>query len=131
MPTDQQPDFKRQLIAVVDDLHKAGRDDGEAMFLLGRIADTICRQGKQADWRMLKANLTRADYDLLLAEFQREGNNAIKAGQGKLAYAFQTLMVALVAKTQTEPDVQAGASLVDTTIDAALANYRRHAGTKR
>jgi hypothetical protein len=131
MTTDPQPDFKRQLIAVVDDLHKAGRDDGEAMFLLGRIADTICRQGKQADWRMLKANLTRADYDLLLAEFQREGNHALKEGQGKLAYAFQTLMVALVAKTQTERDVQAGALLLDTTIDLALANYRRRTGTKQ
>jgi hypothetical protein len=131
MPTDQQPDFKRQLIAVVDDLHKAGRDDGEAMFLLGRIADTICRQGKQADWRMLKANLTRADYDVLLAEFQREGNHALKEGKGKLAYAFQTLMVALVAKTQTERDVQAGALLLDTTIDLALANYRRRTGARR
>jgi hypothetical protein len=131
MTTHQQPDFKRQLIAVVDDLHKAGRDDGEAMFLLGRIADTICRQGKQADWRMLKANLTRADYDLLLAEFQREGNHALKEGQGKLAYAFQTLMVALVAKTQTERDVQAGALLLDTTIDLALANYRQRTGARQ
>jgi hypothetical protein len=126
MPTSPQDDFKQRLIAVVADLDKAGKDDGEAMFLIGRLADTICRKGGQRDWRTLKTNLTRADYDLLLGEFQREGNRALKDGQGKLAYAFQALAVSLVAKTQPDKDVQAGAGLLDTALDAALANYRRH-----
>lgn len=125
MPTKEE-DFKRRLIAIVDDLNKAGRNDGEAMFLIGRLADTVCRKGRQRDWRTLKSNLTRADYDLLLAEFQREGSRAHAEGQGRLAYAFQALSASLVAKTQADRDVQAGAALLDTLLDAALANYRRN-----
>ncbi|MHB1109174.1 MAG: hypothetical protein ACYCZU_02470 [Devosia sp.] len=131
MPTKEE-EFKQRFVAVLKDLQESGKNDIEAMWLLGSLATQIIEKAKQRSWPALKASLTREAYDGLLRDFQKEGNSLHQQGKGKPAYAIQILGISLVAKTQMDEQFKVGEALLDEIIDYTIAVYRknRHLETK-
>ena len=123
----KEAEFKQRLVVVIADLHEQGMEDGEAMFLLGSGAARVCDALKQPGWAALKQSISSHDHDRLLEQCRIEGNAFVAKGQHKAAYAIQALALSLVARTQTDPDIRPGEELLDSVIDAALANYRMQA----
>ncbi|MHB1104038.1 MAG: hypothetical protein ACYC0C_14940 [Devosia sp.] len=131
MPTKEE-EFKQRFVAVLKDLQESGKNDIEAMWLLGSLATQIIEKAKQRSWPALKASLTREAYDGLLRDFQKEGNSLHQQSKGKPAYAIQILGISLVAKTQMDEQFKVGEALLDEIIDYTIAVYRknRHLETK-
>jgi len=126
MPTKEE-EFKQRFVALLKDLQTNGKDDAEAMWFLGSLAAMLIDKAKQPSWPTLKAGLTREAYDGLLRDFQAQGNALHQQGKGKQAYAVQILGISLIAKTQMDQHIQAGASLLDEIIGYAVAVYRKSA----
>jgi hypothetical protein len=123
----KEAEFKQRLAAVLADLNANGKDDGEAMFLLGSGAARICDMTSQPSWVAMKQAISMTDFNRLLEQCRVEGNKFVAEGQNKAAYAIQALALSLVARTQADPDIRTGEQLLDSVIDAALANVRKHA----
>lgn len=130
--TTKAEQYKQLLVAVLKDLEVSGKNDAEAMWLLGNMAAGLLDQARQTSWRGLKDGLTREAYDGLLRDFQTHGNALHQKGNAKHAYAIHILGVSIIARTQLDPQLQAGADLLDEIIDHAAAFYRKnaHLGTK-
>lgn len=126
MPTKEE-EFKQRFVAVLKDLQTNGRNDVEAMWLLGSLAAALIDKAKQPSWPALKAGLTSDAYDGLLRDFQAQGNALHQQGKGKHAYAIQILGISLIAKTQMDEQMRAGTALLDAVIDYATVVYRRSA----
>lgn len=125
--TTKEEEFKQRFVAVLQDLQTNGRNDVEAMWLLGSLAAALVDKGKQPSWSTLKANLSREAYDGLLRDFQTQGNTLHQQGKGKHAWAIQIIGISLVARTQLDEQIQAGAALLDEIIGYAVAVYRKNA----
>lgn len=127
----KEEEFKQRLVVVLKDLHEAGKKDAEAMWLLGSLSAVIVDKANRKSWRTFKKNVARETYDGLLHDFQNQGNALYKQGKKKQAWAMQLLGMSLVARTQADPEVQAGAELLDEAIERATAFYRKnkHMGT--
>ncbi|GLQ53529.1 hypothetical protein [Devosia nitrariae] len=123
--TIKEDDFKTGLAAVVDDLHKAGTKDAEAMLLLGRLASDLSGQIKASNWSQAKKRMSRADYNTLLESFREGGNTHVQEGRIKQAYAVQALAMSLIAPTYTSPEIKQGGQLLDELIDRTIVFYRR------
>ena len=130
MPT-REEEFKQRLAAVLANLDANGKHDIEAMWLLGSLAATLTDTLEAKNWTALKRDITRENYDKLLGDFQAEGNRQHAAGNAKKAYAIQALAISLIARTQPDSEVAAGARLLDELIDYATFVYRKNpnAGT--
>ena len=129
MPT-REDDFKARFAAVLSDLKDDGRADPEAMYLLGDLAMQMADRGGVKTWSALKAALSQEAYASLLATFQQQGNAVTRQGKAKVAYAMQALAVSLVARTQTDPQLEAGDKLLDALIDQAIGVRREAAAAK-
>ena len=116
-----------ELTAIVSDLHSSGMEDGEAMYLLGGSADRLCATRDCQGWAGFKATLSYDDIVALLTQISEEGNASIKAEKGRTAYALQAIALSLAATDARQDITLAGASLLDSVIEAALKNYRTHA----
>lgn len=127
---EHEAQFKQRLAAVLEDLKDSGMQDGEAMFFLGNFASRVCDSAGKVGWTDVKNVITTNDYDRLLKEFETEGNRLHAEGSAKAAYALQAMAISLVARTQTDPQVRSGETLLDIVIDTAIGNYRKHARTK-
>jgi uncharacterized protein (DUF2267 family) len=125
--TTRQEDFKAVLAALIEDLHKAGTKDAEAMLHVGGIAANLCEQIKARNWSEAKRRMTPADHDVLRREFAAAGTTHHREGRLVQAYAMQALGTSLVAATQPSPEVKQGEQLLDEVIDRAVALYRRTA----
>lgn len=122
----KEQDFKNRFFAVLKDLQENGVDDGEAMWLLGRLAAGLVDDLKVPDWSTAKRDMTRETYDTLLRTFETHGNAHHKAGRTKQAYVIQTMAVSLIARTQNaDPQVAAGEPLLDQLINASIVGYRQ------
>ena len=126
MPT-RQDDFRQRLGAILRDLQTDGKNDPEAMWLLGSLAAALVDKVGARSWKQFKDSMTRARYDQLLADFQEQGNTLYQQGKGRHAYAVQTLAVSLIASTQADPMVRDGEAMLDEAVAHALAYYRRSA----
>lgn len=128
----KEEEFKQRFVAVLKDLQTDGKNDVEAMWLLGSLACQIIEKAKQRSWPALKASLTREAYDGLLQDFQAQGNSLHQEGKGKMAYAIQILGISLIAKTQLDEQLRGGEALLDEIVDYTIAVYRktRHLQTK-
>lgn len=126
--TTKEEDFKQRFVAVMRDLREDGRRDPEAVWLLGSLAAMIIDKAKAKSWPALKQQLSGADHDGLLHDFQKSGNAFHKEGKVKQAYAVQILGMSLIARTQRDADVLAGNELLDEIIGKSIAVYRRSRG---
>jgi hypothetical protein len=125
VPTKEE-EFKQRFVAVLKDLQAGGKDDIEAMWLLGNLASAIVEKTQKKSWPALKADITRELYDSLLNDFQVQGNALHQRGEAKKAYAIQILGISLIARTQLDPQLQTGAALLDEIIDYATLVYRKN-----
>ncbi|MCR6673969.1 hypothetical protein [Devosia ginsengisoli] len=122
----KEQDFKNRFFAVLKDLQEDGVDDGEAMWLLGRLAAGLVDDLKAPDWSAAKRDMDRETYDTLLRTFETHGNAHHQAGRTKQAYVIQAMVVSLIARAQNaDPQIAAGEPLLDQVINASVVNYRR------
>jgi hypothetical protein len=124
----KEEEFKQRFVAVLQDLQHNGRNDAEAVWLIGSLAATLVDKAQARSWPALKHGLDRNSYDALLRDFQTQGNAFHREGKGKHAYAAQALGVSLIARTQQDTDIQSGNTLLDELIDHAIGIYRRTRG---
>ncbi|MDP1729755.1 MAG: hypothetical protein Q8L54_00970 [Devosia sp.] len=124
--TTKEAEFKQRFVAVLKDLQTNGKDDAEAMWLLGSLASLILERTQKESWPALKADISREVYDGLLNDFQSQGNALHQRGDGKKAYAIQILGISLIARTQQDAHLQAGAALLDEIIAYATLVYRKN-----
>jgi hypothetical protein len=122
----KEEEFKQRFVAVLKDLQTEGKNDIEAMWLLGSLATQIIERVRQPSWPALKAALTREAYDGLLRDFQEQGNSLYQEGKTKHAYAIQILGISIIAKTQMDQQLKAGEALLDEIIDYTIAVYRKN-----
>lgn len=124
----KEEEFKQRLAAVLLDLRSAGKDDAEAMWLIGSLAAVLVDKVRAPSWREFKERLTSTAYDGLLRDFQLQGNAFHREGKGRHAYAIQALGMSLIARTQQDPQVKEGGALLDEVIERAIAAYRQSRG---
>lgn len=121
----KEEEFKTRFVELLTDLHAQGRNDRQAMWLVGSVATNMLDQAEIDKWGDFKRALSQISFDQLLATLQAQGNEIANQGKEKLVYAIQALAVSLVARTQTAPEVVAGDPLLDQLIDAAVKGYRQ------
>ncbi len=124
MPSKEE-EFKHRLVAVLEDLEENGKNDPEAIWLIGSLAHGIVDRTGNKSWRQFKDTMTQDIYSQLLGDFEREGNRQYREGSHKKAYAMQALGVSLIASTQDSREVKAGNSLLDRFIEMAIGVYRK------
>lgn len=120
----KEEDFKERFVAVLRDLRDNGQKDPEAMFLIGSLAARLVDRAGQSSWTGLKTSMAPPSYAKLLSDFEKQGNTFHRDGKTKHAYAVQVLAISLIARTQNDPDVRAGDSLLDEMLGFLIAAYR-------
>lgn len=121
----KEEDFKQRFVALMQDLRENAGKDREATWLIGSLATRLVDLYKLKTWGQFKAALTPPAYARLLADFEKEGNGFHQQGNAKAAYAVQVLAISLIARSQNDPQVRAGDSLLDEMIQAMVAVYRK------
>jgi len=121
----KEQDFKERFVAIVSDLESHGRKDPEAMWLVGSFATGLIDLYRLKSWSEFKRSLPTMAYNKLLKDFEEQGNRYHREKNAKAAYAIQLLAASVVARTQTDKQVQAGDKLLDQAIDTAVAMYRK------
>ena len=121
----KEQDFKERFIAVMRDLNDNGRQDPEAMWLIGSLATRLVDLYKLKNWTQFKAQLTPEAYDRLLKDFEQQGNGYHKEGKAKAAYAIQLLAISVIARTQADIEVRQGDRLLDGLINGMIITYRQ------
>lgn len=125
----KEEDFKERFVAVLQDLRSNGGKDPEAMFLIGSLAARLIDRARQPSWAAYKASMTRAVYDKLLGDFQKQGNDFHREGKAKHAYAVQVLAISLIARTQDDAEIRAGDALLNEMFGFLIAAYRKAQAT--
>lgn len=120
----RQEEFKQRFAAVMLDLQEHGKDDAEALWLIGSLACEIADKAGSQTWSGFKQAMSQETYAQLLADFQNEGNRQYTDGDRKKAYAIQVLAFSLISFTQDDAEVQSGGILLDQFIDATVNVYR-------
>ena len=122
----KEEDFKQRFAAVLMDLQQNGKNDPEAMWLLGSLACEIAETYGKKGWIEFKRSMPQAVYSQLLTDFQKEGNRQHREGDRKKAYAIQVLGISLIAQTQKDQEMRAGDSLLDQFIETTVLVYRNN-----
>ena len=123
----KEEEFKQRFVAVMQDLQQNGKNDPEAMWLLGSLACEIVEGASKRSWGEFKRTMAQATYSKLLTDFQMEGNRQHREGDPKKAYAIQVLGISLVAFTQkADPQMVAGDQLLDELIEVTIGIYRQN-----
>ena len=125
--TDKQTELRQRFAAVLADLQEQGRDDGEAMFMLGKLATSTADLADAPSWTALKPRLSKQDFARLFTMIADEGEQFVEQGKTRQAYVLQALAISLVAAQENDPVLTEGAVLLDAMIDQAVVNYRKHA----
>lgn len=126
----KEEEFKQRFVEVMQDLQQNGKDDPEAMWLIGSLACELMDKVGAKDWPEFKQTMSPQTYDKLLADFQNEGNRQYREGDHKKAYAIQVLGMSLVASTQKDPQIKAGDELLDGVVDMTVGLYRKNRAPK-
>ena len=124
MPTKEE-EFKYRLVSVLEDLEENGKQDPEAIWLIGSLAHGIVEKTGNKSWRQFKDTMSQEVYSTLLSDFEKEGNRQYREGDSKKAYAIQALGISLVATTQQSREVKAGDALLNRFIEMAIGVYRK------
>jgi len=119
--------FRERFAAILADM-KGAEATSEHMAAVGGLANMFTSRAGQANWTGFKANISKTDYDAILAMMQKQGNRLAREGNTRQVRAIETLAVSLIAKTQIrDADIAADAVILDNLIDRALSAY--HAST--
>lgn len=120
----KEEEFKQRFAAVLLDLQEHGRNDPEAMWLLGSLACEIAEKSGKTTWSEFKRSMSQQTYAQLLGDFEKEGNRQFQDGDRKKAYVMQVLGISLVSFTQDDREIQEGGMLLDQLIDTTVNVYR-------
>lgn len=124
MPT-KEDEFKQRLAAVLHDLQENGREDPEALWLIGSLAGEIVEKSGKKSWVDFKRTISQDTYSQLLGDFEKEGNRQYREGDHRKAYAIQALGISLIAPTQDSREVRAGDALLDQFIEMTIGIFRK------
>ncbi len=121
----KEEEFKQRFVAVMQDLQQNGKNDPEAMWLIGSLACEIVEKTGKRNWGEFKRTMAQETYSKLLDDFQKEGNRQHREGDPKKAYAIQVLAISLIAFTQkADPQMVAGDKLLDELVEVTISVYR-------
>ena len=126
----KEEDFKQRFAAVLMDLQQNGKNDPEAMWLIGSLACEIAETYGKTGWVEFKRSMPQQVYSKLLTDFEKEGNRQHREGDRKKAYAIQVLGISLIAQTQKGQEMRAGNSLLDQFIETTVLVYRNNRDPK-
>lgn len=121
----KEEEFKQRFAAVLTDLQQNGKDDPEAMWLIGSLAGEIIEKVGARTWVEFKRTMSQDTYSRLLTDFEKEGNRQYREGDRKKAVAIQAVAMSLVAYTQTNPEMRAGESILDELIEKTIQIFRQ------
>jgi hypothetical protein len=126
----KEEEFKQRFVAVMQDLQQNGKNDPEAMWLIGSLACELVEKVGAKDWSEFKQTMSQQTFNKLLDDFQSEGNRQYREGDHKKAYAVQVLGISLIAFRQPDPQIKAGDELLDSVIDMTVGIYRQNRAPK-
>lgn len=121
----KEEEFKQRFAAVLTDLQKNGKDDPEAMWLIGSLAGEIIDKVGALTWVEFKRTMSQETYSKLLTDFQNEGNRQYREGDRKKAFAIQAVAMSLVAQTQTDEQMRTGEAILDELIEKTIQIFRQ------
>lgn len=122
----KEEEFKQRFVAVLMDLQENGKNDPEAMWLIGSLACEIVEKSNKAKWAEFKSTMAQQTYSKLLTDFEQEGNRQYREGDQKKAYAIQVLAISLIAYTQKDEQMRAGDKILDELIEMTIHVYRQN-----
>lgn len=126
-PTNEVRDaeFKQRFAAVLADIQKSGAEDGEALGLIGHLANDLAKSLQQPNWSTAKKVITPQTYNDLLKIFEQRGNEYHREGKTKHAYAIQALALSLISATmRSDPQMAQGEIFLDAVIDRSVSVYQ-------
>jgi len=127
----KEEEFKQRFVGVMMDLQQNGKNDPEAMWLIGSLACEIVEKSGTQKWGEFKRTMAQQTYSQLLTDFQSEGNRQYAEGDQKKAYAIQVLGISLIAFTQkADPQMVAGDAILDELIEMTIGIYRQNRAPK-
>lgn len=127
----KEEEFKQRFVGVMMDLQQNGKNDPEAMWLIGSLACEIVEKSGKQKWGEFKRTMAQQTYSQLLTDFQSEGNRQYAEGDQKKAYAIQVLGISLIAFTQkADPQMVAGDAILDELIEMTIGIYRQNRAPK-
>lgn len=126
MTADPKDILLSKIIALVQDLHIEGGENGEAMFLLGSAASSLIATDDNKTWRAFKADLTPATVLDYLGQIDTQGNRLLDEDKVTFAYALQIIGMSLAATAYDDPKLLEGVGLLDDIIETTLINFRNY-----
>lgn len=118
-------EFKQRFAAVLADIQKTGAEDGEALGLIGHLANDLAKSLQQPNWSTAKKVITPQTYNDLLKIFEQRGNEYHREGKTKHAYAIQALALSLISATmRSDPQMAQGEIFLDAVIDRSVSVYQ-------
>ncbi|MGV3575774.1 MAG: hypothetical protein ACO1O4_11655 [Devosia sp.] len=126
-PTNEVRDaeFKQRFAAVLADIQKTGAEDGEALGLIGHLANDLAKSLQQPNWSTAKKIITPQTYNDLLKIFEQRGNEYHREGKTKHAYAIQALALSLISATmRSDQQMAQGEIFLDAVIDRSVSVYQ-------
>lgn len=121
----KEEEFKQRFAAVLTDLQQNGKDDPEALWLIGSLAAQIIDKVGALTWVEFKRTMGQETYSRLLTDFEKEGNRQYREGDRKKAVAIQAVAMSLVAYTQTSPEMRTGEAMLDELIEKTIKIFRQ------
>jgi len=114
-----QAEFVAQFHGVVDDLDRAGRHDGETMWLLGSLAARLVKEAKADNWTDLKLKISPRSLEEVVDTLESQAAAYTAEGKTKPAYVARLLGISLVASRIDDPKLRQRDQMLNTFIDTA------------
>ena len=114
-----ETEFVTQFHGVVDDLDRAGRHDGETMWLLGSLAARLVKEAKADNWTDLKLKITQRSLEEVVDTLESQALTYTTEGKTKPAYVARLLGISLVAGRINDPKLRQRDQLLNNFIDTA------------
>ena len=118
-----QTEFVTQFHGVVDDLDRAGRHDGETMWLLGSLAARLVKEAKADNWTDLKLKITQRSLEEVVDTLESQAATYTTEGKTKPAYVARLLGISLVAGRINDPKLKQRDQLLNNFIDTAAVVF--------
>ena len=116
--------FREKFVGLLAELTSPSGEFADALVIVGALARRIMADAGVSGWTRFKESQSAASYDAALRTFQKHGNTLVAERKLRTAYAVQVLAMSMIARTQSDPAVQAGDRQLDQIIDFAATQTR-------
>lgn len=114
-----ETEFVAQFHGVVDDLDRAGRHDGETMWLLGSLAARLVKEAKADNWTDLKLKISPRSLEEVVETLESQATAYVAEGRTKPAYVARLLGISLVASRINDVKLRQRDQMLNNFIDTA------------